>query len=221
MSPRRHSRRDAPAARLGVAFAAALAAACSHEPPPPPPVLAPPLVELAEIGAIGMIDFSAAGPKDLAPLASREFLATLQSAQPGVAVLELGPRERVLAAVGGAALEPETIRAIGDRYELDAILVGEVETHETRPRVSMREADSFTARAEIEGVLHARLFETRRGATLWSGSAETRAPLARIELSPWGVGDFDAREPERVRSEIVRELVSQATADFQPRWVQP
>jgi hypothetical protein len=35
------------------------------------------------------------------------------------------------------------------------------------------------------------------------------------------VGDFDAREPERVRSEIVRELVSQATADFQPRWVQP
>jgi len=215
--------RTAPAATwLGAAFAAALAAACSHEPPPPPPVLAPPLVELADYGAIGMIEFGATGAEGLAPVASRQFLASVQSAQPGVAVLELGPRERVLAAVGGGAIDPETIRAIGEKYELDAILVGELETREVQPRVSMRELSSFSAQAEIEGVLNARIFETRRGATLWTTSAETRAALARVELDPFrGGGDLDTNAPERVRFAVVRELVSQATADFQPRWVQP
>ena len=207
---------------LGAALAAALGGACSHEPPPPPPVLAPPLVELADMGAIGMIDFAATGHEGLAPVASQQFLASVQSAQPGVAVLELGPRERVLAAVGRGALDPETIRAIGEKYELDAILVGELETREIQPRVSVREMSSFRAQAEIEGVLNARIFETRRGATLWTTSAETRAALARVELDPFrGGGDMDTNAPERVRSAVVRELVSQATADFQPRWVQP
>lgn len=207
---------------LRVAVAAALAAACSNAPPPPPPVLAPPLVELAELGAIGMIDFAANGHETLAPVASRQFLTSVQSAQPGVAVLELGPRESVLAAVGGGELDPDTIRAIGEKYELDAILVGELETREVQPRVSLRELSTLHASAEIEGVLSARIFETRRGATLWTTSAETRAALARVELDPFrGDGDVDANTPERVRGAIVRELVSRATADFQPRWVYP
>jgi len=169
-----------------------------------------------------MIDFTVNGPEALAPVASQQFLASVQSAQPGVAVLELGPRERVLAAVGGGALGPETIRAIGEKYELDAILVGELRTQEIQPRVSMRELSSFSAQAEIEGVLSARIFETRRGATLWTTSAETRAPLARVALDPFrGEGDVDANAPEQVRVALVRKLVSQATADFQPRWVQP
>jgi hypothetical protein len=207
--------------RCRAALAIAFAAGCSHEPPPPPPVLAPPLVELAEMGAIGMIDFAVTGHEGLAPVASRQFLASVQSAQPGVAVLELGPRERVLAAVGRGALDPETIRAIGEKYELDAILIGELETRELRPRVSVRELSSFRAQAEIEGVLNARIFETRRGATLWTTSAETRAALAHVQLDPFRGGDLDTNAPERVRFAVVRELVSQATADFQPRWVQP
>jgi hypothetical protein len=215
--------RNAPAATWrGAALAAALAAACSHEPPRPPPVLAPPLVELADYGAIGMIEFGATGAEGLAPLASQQFLASVQSAQPGVAVLELGPRERVLAAVGAGALDPETIRTIGEKYELDAILVGELETREVQPRASVRELSTLRASAEIEGVLSARIFETRRGATLWTASAQTRAALARVVLDPFrGAGDVDTDAPEQVRVTIVRELVSQATADFQPRWVEP
>ena len=81
--------------------------------------------------------------------------------------------------------------------------------------------DKLWLKAEIEGVLNARIFETRRGATLWTTSAETRAALARVELDPFrGGGDVDANAPVRVRFAVVRELVSQATADFQPRWVQ-
>ena len=217
-----HTRSAVLAARCSrAAFAAVIAAACSHGPPPPPPVLAPPLVELSGLGAIGMIDFAGTGPTGLAPRASRQFLASLQSAQPGVAVLELGPRERVLAAVGGNTLDPDTIRAIGAKYDLDAILVGEVQTRESQPHVSLHELSSVTASAEIEGVLHAQIFETRRGATVWTTSAETRAPLARVELSSFGLEDVDTNEPEQVRVAIVRELVSQATADFQPRWVNP
>ena len=207
--------------RLGAAAVIALVAACSHRPPPPQPVLAPPLVELADLGAIGMIDFTGVGPDGLAPSAGQQFLASLQSAQPGIAVLELGPREGVLAAVGGNALDPETLHAIGAKYRVDAILVGEVRTRESRPQVSMREMSSFTASAEMEGALSVRIFETERGATLWTTSAETRASLARVELSPFGVGDVDANQPDEVRIQIVEELVSRATADFQPRWFYP
>jgi hypothetical protein len=208
-------------ARTATCLGAALLllVACSHRPPPPPPVLVPPLVQLSELGAVGMIDFSVSGPEALAPVASQQFLATLQSAQPGVAVLELGSRERVLAAVGGGVLDPDSIRAIGEKYRLDAILVGELQTRQVRPQVSMRELSSFKASAEIEGVLHARLFETQRGATLWTTSEATRAPLARVELDPFGVRDWSANEPEQVQVAIVRELVSRATVDFQPRWV--
>jgi len=213
-----------PAPRARLAVAAALAAAlvgCSHRPPPPPPVLAPPLVELSRLGALGMIEFGANGSGDLAPLASREFLASLQAAQPGTPVLELGDRERVLAAVGAAGIDPETIRAIGRKYHLDAILVGELTTEEVRPRVSMQQLDSFSATAEIEGVLSARIFETGRGATLWTTNAKTRAPLAHVAMSPFAMPDFDAREPEQVRTRLVRELVARATDDFQPHWVNP
>ena len=210
-----------PAPRARLAVAAALAAAlvgCSHRPPPPPPVLAPPLVELSRLGALGMIEFGANGSGDLA---SREFLASLQAAQPGTPVLELGDRERVLAAVGAAGIDPETIRAIGRKYHLDAILVGELTTEEVRPRVSMQQLDSFSATAEIEGVLSARIFETGRGATLWTTNAKTRAPLAHVAMSPFAMPDFDAREPEQVRTRLVRELVARATDDFQPHWVNP
>lgn len=210
------------ASRHAAALAIALAAACSHAPPRPAPVLAPPIVELADYGAIGMIEFGATGSAGLAPVASQEFLASVQSAQPGVAVLELGPRERVLSAVGAGALDPDAIRAIGEKYELDAILVGELETRELQPRVSVRELTHVRASAEIEGVLSARIFETRRGATLWTTSAQTRAALARVALDPFrGDADANADTPDQVRVTIVRELVSRATADFQPRWVQP
>ncbi len=184
-------------------------------------MLEPPVVQLSELGTLGMIDFTAVGAEGLAPLASQRFLASLQAAQPGAAVLELGPRERVLAAVGGAGIDPETIRAIGEKYHLDAILVGEVRTQEIKPRVSIRELSTFSASAEMEGMLSARIFETERGATLWTTSAETRAPLAHVEMAPWGASDFDTNEPEQVRVAIVRELVERATADFQPRWVYP
>jgi hypothetical protein len=207
---------------LVLALAATLAAACAHEAPRPPPVLAPPRLELGELGAIGMIDFAATGAPDLAPAASQQFLASVQSAQPGVAVLELGSRDAVLAAVGRGALDAETIRAIGEKYDLDAILVGELETREIRPQVSMRELSSFRASAEIAGVLRARILETQRGATLWTTAAETRAALASVALDPVrGSGDVDADAPEQVRFAIVRELVTQATEDFQPHWVYP
>jgi len=199
--------------------AAAFAAGCHHSPPPPPPVLEPPVVQLSELGALGMIDLVATGADG--SLASQEFLASLQAAQPGVAVLELGSRERVLAAVGGAGIDPETIRAIGEKYHVDAILVGEVRTQVIRPRVSMHELSSFSAAAEMEGALSARIFETERGATVWTTSAEMRAPLARVEMAPWSAPDFATHEPEQVQVSIVRELIERATADFQPRWVYP
>ena len=151
-------------------------------------VLVPPRIDLARYESIGMIEFTSSGTKGLGGTASREFLATIQSAQPGTPILELGDQVRVLGAVDGTALDPETIRRIGEKYQVDAIVVGMLGTQEVKPRVSVGPSlEGLSASAEIEGVLDARIFETRSGATIWSAATRAKQSVARVEVSSTGV----------------------------------
>jgi hypothetical protein len=143
--------------RLAAALAGALAAACASPAPPPPAPVPVAVVDLARIGRLGVLDFRAEGDLSLEPVARAEFLASVRRAQPGAALLELGAAERVLAAVGSAALEPETIRAIGRRYQLDALLVAELRAEEIDPYKFMRKLRAADGAAEIEGALSARI----------------------------------------------------------------
>ena len=62
-------------------------------------------------------------------------------------MLELGAPPGVLASVGGAALDAETIRAIGQRYQLDALLVAELHADQMDPYQFMRQARSAARRS--------------------------------------------------------------------------
>lgn len=207
---------------LGLALAAALAAACSSpKPPPPAPIQEPPVVDLSRIGTLGMVDFAAADGGELGRVAREEFLAAVLSAQPGSPVLELGAQERALASVGGGAIDPETVRALGKKYQVDALLVGELRIGEMAPRLAVREVSSIAAAVEVDGALNARILETQRGATIWSASALGRVPVANVRVNAWGMPSLNADRVQQARLALVRDLVAQATADFQPRWVQP
>jgi len=203
---------------LGLALAGALVVGCSKS-VPREKVWFPPRVDLARWGTLGMIEFSAFEAPSLGPLASREFLAALQSAQPGTPVIELGDERRVLAERGADALGPDAIRAIGERHRVDALVVGRLAAQPSVPSLAF-DSSAFwaSASAELEGTLDARIFDTRTGATVWSTAARASEPLARVDISSNGVSGLGASSAQDANLRLVRSLVARATADFWGRW---
>ncbi|HEY8154592.1 MAG TPA: hypothetical protein VII72_10740 [Myxococcota bacterium] len=205
-------------ALLVLALAGAVLGGCSRR-APQQLVWYPPRVDLARWGTLGLIEFSASGSQGLAPLASREFLSALQSAQPGTPVLELGDEARVLAGLGVDALGPDAIRAIGERHRVDALIVGGLTAKPSAPSVAFDTGGRWlSASAELEGTLDARIFDTRTGATVWSTAARASEPLGRVDISPSGVAGLGANPVEKASHRLVRRLASRATADFWGRW---
>lgn len=198
---------------LPVLFSAALALGCST---PKPKVLIPPRVDLGSFGNLALIEFSATGGERLGMIASREFLSAMQSAQPGTPVLELGDERRALGSFSGGALDPQALRALGERYHVDAIVVGQLEAHSVKPNVSFDSAVRWvTASAQLEGILNARIIDTHTGATLWSSGARATREIAHVDLSN---GNVAGTSPDDARQELIEALVGTTTSDFWAHW---
>ena len=199
---------------LPLLVALAATAACSSS-----KVLVPPRVDLARYGTIGMIGFSSPGGGDLGPRVTRDFLAAIQAAQPGTPILELGDASHLLGGATPATLDPETVRTIGEKYRVDALVVGVLGTQEVRPKVSVGGGlESISASAELQGALDARILETRSGATVWTTAARAKEPVARVDVSTGGLSGIGANNPDDARDRLVQGLVEQATQDFWSHW---
>jgi hypothetical protein len=199
---------------LFLTAAALLATACASK-----QVQVPPRIELARHGTLGMVAFSSNGSRELSALATRQFMAVVQAAQPRVPILELGERSRVLAALGHQDLDPEAIRALGEKYGVDAVLVGELTTRSPKPRFSVNSlVESMRASADIEGVLSARLLQTRNGATIWTNAARGKQSVAHVNLVQGSPPRIGATDPNGAESRLVRSLVATLSADFRPSW---
>ena len=207
-----------------LASTAGLVAACSSSPPPPPPqrILQPPVMDLSTLGTLGMLEFTSQGEVPLGSVAREQFMAAIQAAQPGTPILELGSLREVVADVGGTGINPATVKAIGQKHGIDALLVADVRSAEMRPSMSVHTLTniaSLNAKVEIEGALNARILETKRGATVWATSATGRVPAGNLALTTLGTGSLNAPQMDQSRLALVKALVAEATFDFQPRWV--
>jgi hypothetical protein len=208
--------RRAPVSRLlmFLVVGAALATGCSST-----KVLIPPRVDLSRYGTIGMIEFTSQDDPHLAGQASREFLAAIQEAQPGTPVLELGKQDGILRTIHAADLDPPTIRAIGEKYQVDAIVVGMLGAQEVKPKVAVGGAlDAISASAEMEGLLDARIYDTKSGATVWTRAARAKEQVARVDLSMGGLAGMGANTPGESKNRLVQSLVERATVDFWSHW---
>lgn len=207
--------------KLRIAFllvsVAALSIGCST--PRPPQVHVPPRMDLSRLGTLGLVDFASEGNAGIGALGAREFLAALQSAQPGTPVLELGDERRLLAELGRETLDTEAVRALGEKYRIDALIVGTLDSQRVSPRVAFDASAAFaTAKAELDGALDARILDTRTGATLWSTTTRARAEIAGVEISDRGIANIGTRSPDDARQRLVTRLVRKATADFWAHW---
>lgn len=180
----------------------------------------PPRVTLKEWPVIGFINFEAPDTHaKLAPRATQSFMAKLQNAQPGVRLLELGDKQQLLQTMQARELDPETIKAIGTKYGVQAILSGRLEVTDSAPSLKLApDLSSASARAVVRGSLSAKLQETSTGAMVWSNGAHGKWSIAGVTVRPTGFSNIGYTDANDQYDQMLRELTKLATADFRPRY---
>ncbi len=182
-------------------------------------VLVPPRVDLGGFGAIGVIDFTSPGDRELREFATQRFLQSMQHAQAGVPLLELGSEREVLHSVGHKRLDIDAIRAIGEKYRVDTVLTGQLSVTKVKPKIDLRTAvKSLSLKAEIEGMLLVKLQDAGSGATRWTNSARGSKTVARASLIKRGGSRISAGDPKSAEGALVGWLVNQLTHDFRPHY---
>jgi hypothetical protein len=189
---------------------------CSHT----EKVLVPPRVDLKAYRTIGVIDFSITADSDLREYVTQHYIQSVQSAQPGVRLLELGTKEQVLTTVSRKKLDLTAIKSIGSAYKVDASIFGHFSASEPKPNVQLSSTwDSLHAGAIIEATLLSKLWETDSGVTLWSNTTVRKEPVASLKADSSGNIEFGASDPKETYGNLVPELVFANTTDFRSYYV--
>jgi len=177
-------------------------------------VRVPPEVDLKSYEAIGVIEFGSNAGAAINRYATERFQSSVQSAQPGTRLVELGTAESVLAAVGAGRLDADAIRKIGTRFGVAAVFEGNIKFSEPKVNVQGGIADLATAqggvRAEMRGDMFARLVETKTAAGVWSNSSWVTRQLGGVHLSSDG-GISGTVQSTNPREEMVPALVREVT----------
>jgi len=175
----------------------------------------PPRIDLHQFGTVGIVEFTTSDGYPLQQEVTHRFLATVQGAQPGVRVLELGSEREVLAAVGRDTLDPEALRAVAEKYHVDAVLAGELTVSKVRPRVTMGEGlRSIAASAQVDGALRAKLRDTSAGLTVWTNGAHGTWTLGGMGIDSGGRPSVGVPDPVQTYDQMLSELVALTTDDF-------
>ena len=188
---------------------------CSHT----EKVRIPPRVQLNAYNHIGVIEFSTNAEDNLKPYVTQNFIQNLQSAQPGTRIIELGSEAHLLRTMKCKKLDLQTIKLIGNKYNVDAVIFGHLEISEIKPSVKVFSVtESLKAKAYIEALLSAKLLETGNGATLWTNATSGQTQVARINLSKGGLIGFGVSDPKEKYGKLVPQLVYANTTDFRHRY---
>jgi hypothetical protein len=198
-----------------LAVLAAVLSGCSHT--HTVVVQVPPRVDLKPYGTVGIIEFSSNGERLTGSQATRQFQEQVQEAQPGTRFLELGTRDAVLAGVGGREFDADTLRRIGAKYRVNAVVLGDIVYAEPRTDIKVADITRLEGgmRSELRADISGRLLETSTGASVWTRSAWTKRQIGALSVSAErGVsGSMSKSNP---REEMVPSLVYQLTHDFRP-----
>ena len=166
-----------------------------------------------------MIEFSTNGEASLKPYVTQNFIHNLQSAQPGTRIIELGSEAHLLRTMKCTKLDFETIKLIGIKYNVDAVIFGHLKVSEIKPSVKVfTVTESLHAKAYVEALLSAKLMETDNGATLWTNATSGKTSVAKVNLMKDGPISFGISDPQEKYGKLVPELVYANTSDFRSRY---
>jgi hypothetical protein len=175
----------------------------------------PARVDLQPYDVVGIVEFTSDAEGNLAAFTTQRFIQALQESQPGVRVLELGGESELRQSLETDELDFTAIRAIGEQYGVDVVVVGELVVSNVRPSIDLSTmVTTMSASAKVDASLTTRLFETARGATLWTKSTRGTRTVAHVGLGRGGSVRFDAEDPEKAYGELVDALIFDVTRDF-------
>jgi len=180
-------------------------------------VYVPPAVEMTPNEAIGIIVFRSDAKGDLAEFVTEKFIQSVTEDQ-DVMIVELGDEAAVLEAVGQTRLGPDAFKAIGEKYEVNAVFTGTLNVSGVKPSINIGPNFSIASfEAKVNARLAAKLVETGAGATLWSNSGEDERTVAGVsKLGSWF--SFEADDPEHAYGDLARSLCRKVTSDFRHSW---
>ena len=175
----------------------------------------PPQIDLTTIGTIGVVSFDVHSDTPLPGDITLKFIQHLQSAQPGVPILELGTQANVLREVGLSVLDTEAVKAIGRKYRVDLLLTGTMEVTHLSPDVKFgKDLASISAASYVHGNLNARFRQTSTGATIWSNGAHGKWKLAGLNLTSGNLPSIGINNFENTYKKMLRDLARVGTSDF-------
>jgi len=183
-------------------------------------VMIPPKMDLAAYTLIGVISSSSDAQENLKQYATETFMGAAVSAQPGVRLLELGPKERLLKSMGRSELDFDTIRRLGKAYQIDAVITVQLQISDAKPDVHVRTVPAVVrAGAYVDAVLSSKLYETDSGATLWSQSSSGSQPVAHLGLRQDGTLKVGVSDPDARLRDLIQGRVLDNTRDLRPTYV--
>lgn len=179
----------------------------------------PPRVNLRSYPLIGVVDFTTNAYPPLAKEATQKFLQNLEAAQPGARLLELGSGAEILRKLHRNSFDPETIKAMGSRYGVAAVLIGHLQISGMTPDLHLSPAfNSFSASAKVNSDLSAKLLETATGATVWSNGAHGRWSLGGLRYHGGSLTNLHYDDPGEQYRKMILDLARVATNDFRPTY---
>jgi hypothetical protein len=177
-------------------------------------VMIPPAFELTPHEVIGIIEFDCENEGQLAGFTTQKFMEWISKDQKGIAIVELGSEEDVLAEVQKERLGPEVYKLLGKNYNIKSIFIGEIKISDVRPRIAISPGFEFaSAKAEVEATMTVKLLKVENGATIWLGSSKGKSDVGHVGLFG-GHFVFDAKDPESAYGGLAESLIKKATKDF-------
>lgn len=182
-------------------------------------VLVPPEVELKEYGTVGLIDFNCDVDESLGKFMTQRFLEEISTSQKEARIVELGSEFAVLESINRDKMDPQAIQEIGQKYNLNAIITGNLDISDVKPKVSISSIiTSMSVRAEVEASLSAKLQETRSSATVWTDSSREKAEVAHVSIFSDKQIHFDASDPKEAYGDLAEALINDVTRDLKVRY---
>jgi uncharacterized lipoprotein YajG len=183
-------------------------------------VAVPPRVDLRPYPVVGLVTFSSNRDADFERLATQKFIESVQTAQPGTRVIELGPEQQVLSSVGHKSWDVAALHAVKKASDVDVVIVGRLDMQKAKPKVQLSTMwKNLSAKADVTASLTARLFETQSGATMWTDSSKLTTTIAHGSLNSSGEGHLGMRDTEAAYGNMIDQLVFEVTDGFREHYV--
>jgi hypothetical protein len=184
-----------------------------------PRILVPPAVNLEQFVGVGLIAFSSNAKGNLADYATQKFIEVVNKSQPNARIIELGREADVLKDIALERLGPDAMQAIGKKYNVNLVFVGNLRVSNIKPRVSIASIIThLSASAEVDADITVKLIDTGQGATIWTDSARDRRTVAHVSVFRGGDFFFDAQDPEEAYGKLIRTLIKDITEDFRAHY---